>query len=111
MIVDDNRMEVGNGLAPGSDRGGTAPFGFDVDEHVRAARNRRPDDWWVPCLSNTTGETIDGLEVTEITDLLRERLTGLKWPATMRVIVRRRKLFDRARTPLTRRHVRTVPML
>ncbi|WBB94896.1 IS1380 family transposase [Solwaraspora sp. WMMA2080] len=75
-------------------------IGFDVDEHVRAACNRRPDDWWVPCLSNTTGEVIDGLQVTEITDLLRERLTGLKWPKTMRVIVRRRKLFDHEQATL-----------
>lgn len=68
--------------------------GFDVDEHVRAACNRRPDDWWLPCLSNTTGELIDGLECCEITDLLRDRLTGLDWPQAMRVIVRRRALFD-----------------
>jgi hypothetical protein len=68
--------------------------GFDVDEYVRAACNRRPDDWWLPCLSNTTGETIDGLECCEITDLLHQRLTGLGWPVTMRVIVRRRALFD-----------------
>jgi hypothetical protein len=74
--------------------------GFDVDEHVRAACNRRPNDWWAPCLSNTTGEVIDGLEVTEITDLLHERLTGLKWPTTMRVIVRRRKLFDHEQATL-----------
>jgi hypothetical protein len=68
--------------------------GFDVDEYVRAACNRRPDDWWLPCLSNTTGETTDGLECCEITDLLHQRLTGLGWPVTMRVIVRRRALFD-----------------
>jgi hypothetical protein len=68
--------------------------GFDVDEHVRAAANRRPDDWWLPCLSNTTGDLLDGLECCEITDLLHDRLTGLGWPATMRVIVRRRELFD-----------------
>jgi hypothetical protein len=47
--------------------------GFDVDEYVRAACNRRPDDWWLPCLSNTTGEITDGLECCEITDLMRER--------------------------------------
>jgi hypothetical protein len=68
--------------------------GFDVDEHVRAAANRRRDDWWLPCLSNTTGELVDDLECTEITDLLKARLDDLDWPATMRVIVRRRKLYD-----------------
>jgi len=68
--------------------------GFDVDETVRAAANRRRDDWWLQCLSNTTGELIDGLECTEITDLLRARLRDLDWPDSMRVIVRRRRLFD-----------------
>src|SRR5436190_23095424 len=43
---------------------------------------------------NTTGEVVDGLECTEITDLLNARLRDLDWPATMRVIVRRRKLFE-----------------
>lgn len=81
-------------LDQAEDRRVAYSIGFDVDKHVRAACNRRPDDWWMPCLSNTTGDIVDGLEVTEITDLLRERLTGLKWPTTMRVIVRRRKLFD-----------------
>jgi hypothetical protein len=68
--------------------------GFDVDEHVRAACARRPDDWWMSCLDNTTGGLIDGLECVEITDLLQARLTGLSWPASMRVIVRRRRMFD-----------------
>jgi Transposase DDE domain group 1 len=67
--------------------------GFDVDEHVRAAANAVPDDWWAPCLSNTTGTVIDGLECVEITDRLRARLTTLGWPTSMRVVVRRRKLF------------------
>lgn len=68
--------------------------GFDVDEYVRAAANRRRDQWWLPCLSNTTGDLVDGLECTEITDLLQARLDDLGWPATMRVIVRRRKLSE-----------------
>jgi DDE family transposase len=68
--------------------------GFDVDETVRAAANRRRADWWLPCLSNTTGELVEGLECTEITDLLRARLRDLDWPDSMRVIVRRRELFD-----------------
>jgi hypothetical protein len=67
--------------------------GFDVDDAVRAAANRRRDQWWLPCLSNTTGDLVDGLECTEITDLLRARLRDLGWPATMRVIVRRRRRF------------------
>jgi hypothetical protein len=67
--------------------------GFDVDEHLRAAANALPDDWWADCLDNTTGETIDGLQCAELTGRLRERLTGLNWPTSMRVIVRRRKLF------------------
>jgi hypothetical protein len=68
--------------------------GFDVDDAVRAAANRRREDWWLPCLSNTTGDLVDGLERTEITDLLRARLRDLGWPATMRVIVRRRRLYE-----------------
>jgi Transposase DDE domain group 1 len=67
--------------------------GFDVDEHVRAAAGAVSDDWWQACLDNTTGETVDGLQCAEITDRLRARLTGRNWPASMRVIVRRRKLF------------------
>jgi hypothetical protein len=58
--------------------------GFDVDEPVRAAANRRRDDCWLSCLSNTTGDLVDGLECTEITDLLKARLRDLDWPATMR---------------------------
>jgi len=68
--------------------------GFDVDDVVRAAANRRRADWWLPCLSNSTGELVQGLECTEITDLIKARLRDLDWPATMRVIVRRRQLFD-----------------
>jgi Transposase DDE domain group 1 len=68
--------------------------GFDVDEYVRAAANRRRDQWWLPCLSNTTGDLVEGLECTEITDLLQARLRDLGWPSTMRVIVRRRKLYE-----------------
>jgi Transposase DDE domain group 1 len=67
--------------------------GFDVDDHVRAAANALPDDCWVPCLSNTTGGLVDGLDCAEITHALRGRLTGLGWPATMRLIVRRRALL------------------
>jgi hypothetical protein len=68
--------------------------GFDVDEVVRAAANRRREHWWLPCLSNTTGELVEGLECTEITDLLRARLRDLDWPEAMRVIVRRRQLYE-----------------
>jgi hypothetical protein len=68
--------------------------GFDVDEYVRAAANRRRDQWWLPCLSNTTGDPAEGLECTEITDLLQARLDDLGWPQAMRVIVRRRKLYE-----------------
>lgn len=68
--------------------------GFDVDEHVRAAANAVPDDWWHGCLDNTTGSVVDGLECVEITDRLRARLTHLSWPASMRIIVRRRRLYD-----------------
>jgi Transposase DDE domain group 1 len=68
--------------------------GFDVDAHVRAAALAMGADWWQPCLSNTTGDTVDGLECVEITDRLRERLSDLDWPDGMRLIVRRRPLFD-----------------
>lgn len=64
--------------------------GFDVDAHVRAAATALAADWWQPCLSNTTGETIDGLECAELTDRLRGRLTSLGWPDSMRIFVRRR---------------------
>src|SRR5262245_38461529 len=67
--------------------------GFDLDQHVRAAANYRRDQWWLPCLSNSSGDLVEGLECTEITDLLRARLRDLDWPASMRVIVRRRKLY------------------
>jgi len=67
--------------------------GFDVDDHVRAAANSLTDDCWVPCLSNTTGSVIDGLECAEITDTLHQRLTQLGWPVSMRLLVRRRKLL------------------
>jgi Transposase DDE domain group 1 len=68
-------------------------IGFDVDDHVRAAANTLPDHCWMPCLSNTTGAVIDGLDCAELTDQLRARLTGLRWPASMRLIVRRRRLL------------------
>jgi len=68
--------------------------GFDVDAAVRAAANGMRDDWWLPCLSNTTGDADDKVQCVEITDRLRSRLTELGWPADMRVIVRRRPLFD-----------------
>src|SRR2546430_3709468 len=80
------------GRAPG--RRVQYSVGFDVDEAVRAAANRRRDQWWLPCLSNTAGDLVDGLECTEITDLLKARLDDLGWPSTMRVIVRRRKLYE-----------------
>jgi hypothetical protein len=67
--------------------------GFDVDDHVRAAANAQSDDCWMPCLSNTTGGIVDGLECAEITDPLRQRLIGLGWPNSMRLIVRRRQLL------------------
>lgn len=68
-------------------------IGFDVDDHIRAAANTLPDACWTPCLSNTTGHVIDGLECAELTDILRARLTGRGWPASMRLIVRRRLLL------------------
>lgn len=67
--------------------------GFDVDAHIRAAAATVPDDWWISCLDNTTGDVLDGIECVELTDRLRSRLTGRKWPASMRIIVRRRRLF------------------
>jgi hypothetical protein len=65
-------------------------IGFDVDDHVRAAANILSDLCWMPCLSNTTGGIVDGLDCAEITDALHQRLTQLGWPASMRLIVRRR---------------------
>lgn len=67
--------------------------GFDVDDHVRAAANSLADACWVPCLSNTTGGIVDGLDCAEVTDRLRSRLTALGWPASMRLMMRRRKLL------------------
>jgi hypothetical protein len=47
--------------------------GFDVDDHLRAAANTLSDDCWVPCLSNTTGGVIDGLQAAELPDTLHCR--------------------------------------
>jgi hypothetical protein len=67
--------------------------GFDVDAHVRAAAAAVPDDRWIGCLDNSSGDVLDDIECSEITDRLRSRLTHLNWPASMRIIVRRRKPF------------------
>src|SRR5690242_16973380 len=72
-----------------------AVFGRVRRRRVRTRRGQPPQRPVVlPCLSNTTGGLVDGLECTEITDLLQARLRDLGWPASMRVIVRRRKLYD-----------------
>ena len=67
-------------------------IGFDVDADVRAAIGRLHAQRWQPGLDNTTGNLRDDIDVAEITDLLRERLTRTGWPKAMRVIVRRTKL-------------------
>ncbi len=66
--------------------------GFDVDADVRAAIGRLPADRWAPGLDATTGNPRADIDVAEITDLLRERLTRTGWPKNMRVIVRRTRL-------------------
>jgi hypothetical protein len=80
-------------LGKAADRSVQYSVGFDVDEHVRAAAGAVPDQWWMSCLDNTTGELVDGLQVAEITDRMKARLARLHWPVGMRLIVRRRRLF------------------
>lgn len=68
-------------------------IGFDVDEQVSAAAHALPDQCWAPCLSNTTGGIVDGIECAELSDRLRKRLSALGWPASMRLFVRRPRLL------------------
>ena len=75
-----------------ADRTGEYSVGFDVNADVRSAIGRLPADRWAPGLDATTGNPRADIDVAEITDLLRERLTRTGWPKTMRVIVRRTKL-------------------
>jgi hypothetical protein len=75
-----------------ADRSVEYSIGFDVDADVRAAIGRLSADRWLPGLDATTGNLRGDIDVAEITDLLRERLTRTGWPKTMRVIVRRTRL-------------------
>jgi hypothetical protein len=75
-----------------ADRNVEYSVGFDVDGDVRAAIPALPANRWAAGLDNTDGSVRDDMGVAEITDLLRARLTRMKWPRSMRVIVRRRKL-------------------
>jgi hypothetical protein len=75
-----------------ADRSVEYSVGFDVDADVRAAIGRLPADRWQPGLDATTGNPRADIDVAEVTDLLRERLTRTGWPKNMRVIVRRTRL-------------------
>ncbi len=66
--------------------------GVDVDADVRAEIGRLPADRRQPGLDAATGSPRADIDVAEITDLLRERLTRTKRPRTMRVIVHRTRL-------------------
>jgi DDE family transposase len=75
-----------------ADRSVQYSVGFDVDADVRAAIRLLRASCWVPGLDNSDGSVRDDMGAAEITGLLRQRLARTKWPANMRVIVRRRKL-------------------
>lgn len=70
--------------------------GFDLDERARQAINRLPAGIWEPAL-DPDGKPRDDAHVAELTGLLREsvgpdgQITDKldKWPADLRVIVRR----------------------
>jgi hypothetical protein len=66
--------------------------GFDVDADVRAAIGQVRADCWVPAVDNTDGSVRGDADVTEITQLLRDRLARTGWPRRLRVIVRRTRL-------------------
>jgi hypothetical protein len=61
--------------------------GFAVTDHVRTAITRVPARAWLPAI-DAAGEVRDGGDVVEITDLLDTAITT-RWPAGMRVIIRR----------------------
>ena len=63
--------------------------GFAVTETVREAITRVPNRVWTPAI-DADGDRRDHADIAEITGLLPKELTG-KWPAGMRVIVRRER--------------------
>jgi hypothetical protein len=75
-----------------ADRSVEFSVGFDVDADVRAAIGQVRADCWAPALDTTDGTTRDDADVTEITQLMRERLARTGWPRRLRVIVRRTRL-------------------
>jgi hypothetical protein len=75
-----------------ADRSVQYSVGFDVDADVRAVIRLLRAGSWVPGLDNTDGSVRADMDAAEITNLLRPRLERTRWPRSMRVIVRRRKL-------------------
>ncbi len=63
--------------------------GFAVTDHVRTAIEQVPARAWLPAV-DAAGDLRDGGDVVEVTDLLDPAITT-RWPAGMRVIVRRER--------------------
>jgi Transposase DDE domain group 1 len=66
-------------------------IGFDLDERARTAISRLPKTGWDPAL-DAQGQPRDDAAVAELTGLLRHSAGGdqlARWPADLRVIVRR----------------------
>lgn len=63
--------------------------GFAITEHLRTAISQVPKQTWAPAI-DADGEVRAGGDVVEITGLLDSELLA-KWPAGMRVIVRRER--------------------
>ncbi|MGD8201369.1 IS1380 family transposase [Ornithinimicrobium sp. W1679] len=75
----------------GQVRGRTVEYsvGFALTEQLRRAISLVPEEVWVPAL-DADGDVRTGGDVAELTHLLAPRLLD-KWPAGMRVIVRRER--------------------
>jgi hypothetical protein len=69
-------------------------IGWDIDTMVRTAIGMLHPDSWVPALDPITGAPREDMDVAEITALLADWLHSCGWPASMRILVRRRALAD-----------------
>ncbi|MBI2702412.1 MAG: IS1380 family transposase [Mycobacterium sp.] len=70
--------------------------GFDLDRRVRTAIAAMPAAGWEPAL-DAAGKARDDAQVAELTGLLREGADGDrldKWPAGMRILVRREEVEE-----------------
>jgi hypothetical protein len=92
-----------------ADRSVQYSVGFDVDADVRAVIRLLRAGSWVPGLDNTDGSVRADMDAAEITNLLRPRLERTRWPRSMRVIVRRRKLAPASSPPCSRWTATSTP--